>query len=193
LTAGFGGAILPHVSPQRNIRVVPHDPAWASAFREEEAVLRPVFGGIWVRAHHIGSTSIPGIPAKPIIDILLEVTSIEAVDPLNEKMAELGYRPKGEYGIPGRRYFPKGESDSRTHHLHVFGAGHPRVRDHLEFRDYLIAHPDEADEYGRLKERLAEEFRHDIEGYMAGKDGFIKDVIAKAGRRARGREKGPGR
>ena len=88
----------------RHIIVVPHDPAWAGAFEDEAALLRPVFGDNLVAMHHIGSTAIPGIHAKPVIDMLPVVKDIAAVDSLNPQMEALGYEPMGEYGIPGRRF-----------------------------------------------------------------------------------------
>jgi GrpB-like predicted nucleotidyltransferase (UPF0157 family) len=139
-----------------------------------------VFGREIVAIHHIGSTTIPNISAKPIIDVLVEVQDIETIDDFNEKMTNEGYQPKGEFGIPGRRFFVKGDDATRTHHLHVFQTGHPDVERHLNFRDYMIAHPEEAQVYGRLKEELAQRFPEDIEGYMAGKDGLIKETDRKA-------------
>jgi GrpB-like predicted nucleotidyltransferase (UPF0157 family) len=139
-----------------------------------------VFGREVVAIHHIGSTAIPNICAKPIIDVLVEVQDIEKIDDFNEKMTHEGYQPKGEFGIPGRRFFIKGDDATRTHHLHVFQTGHPDVERHLAFRDYMIAHPEEAQVYSRLKEELAQRFPEDIEGYMAGKDDLIKETDRKA-------------
>ncbi len=165
---------------RRKIEVVPHDPAWARLFEREARGLVKVFGPELVAIHHIGSTAIPGIRAKPIIDVLLEVRDIERVDAFNEEMIALGYRPQGEFGIPGRRFFIKGEDAHRTHHLHAFETGSPHIARHLNFRDYLIAHPAEARAYSRLKQRLARQFPHDIEAYMDGKDGLIKEAERKA-------------
>jgi GrpB-like predicted nucleotidyltransferase (UPF0157 family) len=95
-------------------------------------------------------------------------------------MMRLGYQPKGEFGIPGRRFFIKGNDSARTHHVHVFQTGDPEVERHLGFRDYMIAHPQEAQAYHRLKEELAQKFPEDIESYIEGKDGFIKEMNRKA-------------
>jgi GrpB-like predicted nucleotidyltransferase (UPF0157 family) len=154
---------------------MPYDANWPALFREEAARLEAVFGPELIALHHIGSTSVPGLAAKPIIDMLPVVRDIEAVDGLNEALGELGYVARGEYGVPGRRYFRKGGEIHRTHQMHCFQRDNPGVARHLAFRDYLIAHPDEAEAYGRLKARLAQQFPTDIVGYMNGKDAFIKE------------------
>lgn len=164
----------------RQIKVVPHGPNWSKVFKAEADELAAIFGHEVVAIHHIGSTAIPGISAKPIIDVLVEVHDIQKIDDFDEEMIKLGYQPKGEFGIPERRFFIKGDDVNRTHHIHMFQAGHPRVERHLNFRDYMIAHPEEGQAYSRLKEELARRFPEDIEGYMAGKDGFIKGIESKA-------------
>ncbi len=164
----------------RNIVVVPYDPRWPGRFAEESAQVADRFADNAVAIHHIGSTSVPGLAAKPVIDMLLVVKDIEAVDHKDDEMAALGYVAKGEFGIAGRRYFPKGPDDARTFHLHTYEDGHGEIRRHLEFRDYLIAHPEDAARYGELKVELAARFRDDAEGYMAGKDPLICETLVKA-------------
>lgn len=164
----------------RTIEVVPYNPAWPERFREEAEALLELFASLIVAIHHVGSTAIPGIVAKPIIDVLVVVRDLEQVDRHDKEMASRGYIPKGSFGIPGRRFFIKGTETERTHHVHVFARAHPAIRRHLAFRDYLRAHPVRARAYGRLKEELARTFRHDIEGYMAGKDAFIKTIEREA-------------
>jgi GrpB-like predicted nucleotidyltransferase (UPF0157 family) len=164
----------------RKIEVVPHKPRWSELFQEAVEDLTAVFGPEIVAAHHIGSTAIPGILAKPIVDVLLVVRDIDQVDSFNQDMMERGYRPQGEFGIPGRRFFIKGSESHRTHHIHVFEESHAAVDRHLAFRDYLRAHSDEAQTYSRLKEELARRFPHDIDGYIAGKYDFIKEIERRA-------------
>lgn len=166
----------------RNIYVVPHDPAWAQSYAEEVQLLRPVFGANLVEMHHIGSTAIPGIHAKPVIDILPVVKDIEAVDALNPQMEALGYHPKGEYGIPGRRYFFKQGTKDHSHHVHVFQQGSPEIARHVNFCAYLRAHPEEAQAYSQLKIDLAQQFPHDIDGYCDGKDTLVRELDEKAAR-----------
>ena len=174
---------------RRKIVIVPYDPCWPAMYRAEAAQLSAIFGPELISIHHIGSTSIPGLSAKPIIDMMPLVRNIERVARFDSAMIQLGYEPMGENGIPGRRYFVRGGDLHRTHHVHTYAAGNPEVARHLDFRDYLIAHPEEAQEYTRIKQQLARQFPHDIDSYMAGKDVFIKEIIQKAQKwRARQRE-----
>ena len=138
------------------------------------------FGDQAIAIHHIGSTCIPDVPAKPIIDILIEVHDIETVDHLNEQMRSLGYEPRGELGIAGRRYFRKRNDGEHTRHVHVFQTGHAEVERHLSFRDFLIAHPEEAQAYGRLKGMLASQFAEDRGRYTEAKSGFIEEMVRRA-------------
>jgi GrpB-like predicted nucleotidyltransferase (UPF0157 family) len=167
-------------NPSRTIVVVPYNPMWPQMFEEEAAKISAVFGSELISIHHIGSTSIPGLSAKPIIDIMLIVRSVEAIDAFNPAMIELGYEPMGENEIPGRRFFRKGGEIHRTHHVHTYEATNLEVKRHLDFRDYLIEHPLEAQQYGALKNELAQKFTHDIEGYINGKDAFVKEIIRRA-------------
>lgn len=162
------------------VEVVPHDATWRTKFEDESQLITPALGNNLVRIHHIGSTSIPGIYAKPIIDILVEVQDITQVDESNAAMTALGYEAMGEFGIPGRRYFRKHIESQRSHHVHIFTANSSEIERHLAFRDYMIAHPEDAKKYSELKRELAKLYPEDIYGYMDGKDGFIKEMEAKA-------------
>lgn len=164
----------------RTVVIVPYDPNWVRTFQAEADEIRRILGQEVVAVHHIGSTSVPNLSAKPIVDLLVVVRDIEKIDAFNEMMSRLGYLAKGENGIPGRRYFIKGDEVHRTHHIHIFQTGHPDIERHLNFRDYLIAHPEEAQAYGRLKQELARRFPTDIDSYIAGKDEFVKEIDRKA-------------
>ena len=143
--------------------------------------IQRALGDIVANLHHIGSTAIPNIFAKPIIDILLEVDDLAELDDRSSAMKELGYEAMGEYGISGRRYFSKDNAARiRTHQVHAFEAKSPGVERHLAFCDYMIAHPAEAQIYGELKRRLARAHPDDIEAYMDGKDAYVKEHEAKA-------------
>lgn len=159
----------------RKVEVVPYCPDWPVQFEAEAQTLRQVFGGQLLTIHHFGSTSIPGMKAKPIIDILAIVGDINQVDELNQKLEQLGYHGVGEYGISGRRFFYKGSYEVRTHHLHVYEASNPNVLRHLAFRDYMRSHPDAAQKYSELKDALAKRFPDDMESYIEGKNEFVKD------------------
>ena len=162
-----------HVPEQRKVELVPHDPAWLSmAERESERILNRLPLDV-VGIYHIGSTSIPGIKAKPILDFVLEVDDMQELLHYSEALRELGYIRKGERGIPGRQFFTKDTNGSRSHHLHVFESGHPDITRHLAFRDYLRSNPDAAREYERLKEKLAKKFPQKSGDYTEAKSDFI--------------------
>ena len=164
---------------QRIIEVVDYDSRWPELFAEEQKLLARTLGAVVQKIHHIGSTSVEGLAAKPIIDILLEVASVAELDQLNDQMVSIGYLPKGEFGIPRRRYFQKGDA-IRTHQLHAYGIGDSELVRHLAFRDYLVRNQNIADEYARLKKEVAASCDNDIDRYCDGKDAFIKEHEAKA-------------
>jgi len=160
----------------RIIEVVPYQPNWPYLYRQEARQIAAALGGEIVLIHHIGSTAIPGIMAKPVIDCLIEVRDIEQVDAYNEAMITLGYDPRGENGISGRRYFNKLRGNTHTHHLHIFQVGHPEINRHLDFRDYLRAHPAKAQAYSQLKASLAQNYRYDASAYTDAKSAFVRDI-----------------
>lgn len=164
---------------QRLIEMVPHNPDWARQFTMEAALLRLVFGDQLLAIHHIGSTAIPGIYAKPIIDMLPLVKDIAVVDTFNPVMEALGYTPLGEFGLEGRRYFRKGDN-RRSHQAHVYQFDAPDAPRHIIFRDYMLTHPDKAQQYSDLKRSVAQQHPHDIYAYMDGKDAFVKAMEAEA-------------
>jgi GrpB-like predicted nucleotidyltransferase (UPF0157 family) len=165
----------------KKVEVVPHDPVWRDSYKAEVKHIAAALGDNVVAIHHIGSTAIPGIHAKPVIDLLVEVDDIRAIDARNAAMESIGYEVMGEFGIPGRRYFRKDDRQgTRTHQVHAFQAGSGEVARHLAFRDYMIAHPADAARYSELKRRLAEEYPCDMDGYVDGKDGFIKEMDRRA-------------
>ncbi len=165
--------------------IVDADKQWQEDFNQEQHILRELLGDIVEDIHHIGSTAVPDLAAKPIIDILLEVTDIDALDAQTAKLINLGYVARGEYGIEGRRYFEK-SGDNRTHHLHAFKTGDPNVYRHLTFRDYLKAHPEVREKYAHLKKQTAHSVEGDAEAYREGKSEFVELHLAKAIDWARG-------
>jgi GrpB-like predicted nucleotidyltransferase (UPF0157 family) len=164
----------------RRIEVVPYNPEWPCLFQAEATRLAEVLADEIVAIHHVGSTAIPGMPAKPTLDLLLVVRAIERIDAFNDAMIALGYQPRGENGIPGRRYFVRHTQGVHTHHLHAYRQGHPNVARHLRFRDYLRAHPGEARAYGTQKERLAQQYPGDGRSYTEGKDAFVAAIDRRA-------------
>lgn len=165
--------------PQRVIEVAAPNPAWPRQYDVEAQLLRLVFGSELVAVHHVGSTAISGIYAKPIIDTMLVVCDIEAVASFNPVLESLGYKAWGENGIAGRRYFTRGTT-LRTHQIHAYQVGNPEIRRHLAFRDYLRAHPDKALVYSDHKRAVARQYPYDIYAYMDGKDALVKQLLAEA-------------
>ena len=165
----------------RRVYLLPHDPRWHDEFVRESAAVAAALGDLHVTIHHIGSTAIPGIAAKPVIDMIPVVHDVAEVDARNAALRALGYEPMGEFGIAGRRFFRKDNaSGERSHHLHVFPTGSPQISRHLAFRDFLRAHAEYAAQYEALKLRLAELHPTDIAAYCEGKDAFIKEMDARA-------------
>lgn len=147
------------------VRVVPHDPRWPARYEEEADRIRAILGDQLTAIHHIGSTAVPGLWAKPILDILPVVHRIGQVDALFPRFEAMGYECMGEFGIPGRRYFRKG-GEERTHHVHIFDEQHEEdIVRHLAVRDYLRTHPADANAYGQLKRELAVRYPLDWEAY----------------------------
>ena len=163
----------------RKVEIRSYSENWIDMFMEEAEKLNVIFEHEMIAIDHIGSTSVPGLKAKPIIDIMAVVKDIHNVDKYNIEMRKIGYVPKGENGIVQRRYFQKG-GDNRTHHVHIYQIGSSEITRHLAFRDYLIAHPDEMKKYGTLKQNLAHQFPYNIDSYIEGKDAFVKDMERKA-------------
>ena len=162
------------------ILIMEPDPVWPRLYKTEEKKIRAALGkDIIINIDHIGSTAIPGMPAKPTIDILIQVTEDTANDHLIESLEKIGYHyiPKPE-NPPPHMMFVKGYTPGgirgQTYHAHL---RHKGIHDEIIFRDYLVVHPDVAMEYARLKYRLAETYRNDRDGYTEAKTEFVKRII----------------
>jgi GrpB-like predicted nucleotidyltransferase (UPF0157 family) len=163
------------------IVLAPYNAEWTEAFARESSVIAAALPGVAIALHHIGSTAVPGLLAKPVIDMLGVLPAVEAMDEQVGHLAALGYEALGEYGIAGRRYFRKDSRDGvRTHQLHCYSLGATEMQRHLDFRDYLRAFPAEAAAYAALKQRLAERHAGDMRAYSDGKTAFVRAVEAKA-------------
>lgn len=163
----------------RKVEVVAYSEDWKKKFDEEAIHLQHIFGLEIQIIHHIGSTSVERLSSKPIIDMMPIVRDIRKIDAYNSAMIAIGYEPKGENRLPGRRYFQKG-GDNRTHHVHMYELGNPEIERHLAFRDFLRVHSIIARKYGDLKEALAEQFPYDIDAYINGKDKLAKEIEKQA-------------
>lgn len=159
------------------VHIAAHDQAWAQTFATEAHSLKAAVPLNFIALHHIGSTAIPGILAKPIIDILGVVSSLDRFDAVSGHIEALGYQAMGAYGIDGRRYFRKTDRHGRrTHHLHIFETGSPHIERHLAFRDFLRTYAEKAAEYSALKSSLIESGVP----YQEGKTEFVINTLAEA-------------
>jgi GrpB-like predicted nucleotidyltransferase (UPF0157 family) len=180
---------------REDVQIVPYDPAWPARFQEEKAhLLSCLPSDLVVRIEHFGSTAVPGLAAKPIVDILVEVTDLpetkaRIVPILDAQGYDYIWRPThGDDGPPWYAWFIKRDpkTGARTHHIHMVEADFAEHWDRLLFRDYLIEHPQAADEYAALKQRLASASPTDRAAYTRGKGEFIERVTEKAKREASG-------
>ncbi|HYT25287.1 MAG TPA: GrpB family protein [Actinomycetota bacterium] len=175
--------MAPH-DPQP-VELVEYDPSWPKQFAEERDRIQAALGHAALVVEHIGSTAVPGLPAKPIIDIMVGVSDIERSGQAVAALIDLGYdyAPEFETDIPERRYFYRGIPHS--HHVHMVARTSDFFDRHLIFRDHLRTHPEAAAEYARLKRGLAARFRNDRDAYTEGKRAFVETVV-EAALRARG-------
>ena len=159
------------------VELVPHDPEWARLFANEKKLLTETFGDIIVAIEHVGSTAIPDISAKPIIDMDVGIKSLESSAEMKEKFEQLGYEYRGNQGEEQRELFVKGPETKRTHHAHVTEYGSTFWRNDLLFRDYLRSYKETAREYSELKEKLAAENKDDRYAYTERKRSFIEKIL----------------
>lgn len=178
------------MSVKKSIVVHDYNPAWASEFETLKAVFVEHVGDDIVDIEHVGSTSIPGLKAKPVIDVDIVVSSTKKLQRVIGKLEKLGYRHVGDLGITGREAFKR--RDDKTpdteaqrvwmkHNLYVCIQGSIGLANHLKFRDYLKAHPVKIKEYSALKQGLAEQFPNDIDAYIDGKTDFIVEILRRSG------------
>jgi GrpB-like predicted nucleotidyltransferase (UPF0157 family) len=158
------------------IELLPYDPDWAARFAAERQALSALAGSPFKEIHHIGSTAIPGIAAKPVIDILVELERHEDGFDCSDQMRTLGYEYRGIENPTRRHYYLRRQPF--RHHVHMQVVGHPEVRRLLEFRDYLRSHSDEAKSYETLKLDLAKRFGGDRRAYASAKDLFCDRIAA---------------
>jgi GrpB-like predicted nucleotidyltransferase (UPF0157 family) len=164
----------------RTVTVVDYDPSWPQRFERLRATVWPVVADLAVAIEHVGSTSVPGLAAKPVIDLDVVVRSRADVPTAVGRLTTLGYDHLGDLGIVGREAFRPPEG-SPPHNLYVCRHDSPSLANHLALRDHLRVHPELAHGYGALKKRLAQAFPHDIDGYVAAKTDFIVAVLRAAG------------
>ena len=165
---------------RERISLVPHTTLWKQQFEQDKDMILKYVQPLDPQIEHIGSTAIPDIPAKPILDIGIGVETKKHAEIITQALVSLGYDYKGEYGIAGRYYFTKGRPEKRTHHIHMFIKKHPEWEKHLRFRDYMLSHPDAAKEYGQLKLALWRDPKITRADYPDAKGPFIRKILDKA-------------
>lgn len=167
----------------REMVVVPYNDIWSELYEKEKNILLYILGNLIVDIQHFGSTSIKGLSAKPIIDIMIVVNDINQVDEYDHVMESYGYSVRGENGIEGRRYFVKlspDNSGNHTHHLHIYQKGNQHITDELMFRDYLHIDNEAFKEYERMKIEASLKFRYSPRGYTDAKNNCIMSIMNKA-------------
>jgi len=153
-----------------------HHKKWKDEFEKEKKMLMKKIPVI-IEINHGGSTSIPDLPAKPIIDMFAGVKSLKDAEKLKTELEKLNYEYHGEDGVQGRVLYTKGQGDTRTHHLHFIKFGSKEWKNNIFIKEYLLKYPEKAKEYAKLKKSLAKQFSKDREKYTQGKDKFIKSII----------------
>ena len=144
----------------RHVVVVDYNPIWKKKYEQEALLIKEIFADNLIAIYHIGSTSVDGLAAKPIIDIMVVVRSLVKVDNIAKDLLKIGYEYLGEFGIAGRRYLCKGK-DEQTHHIHIFQA-------------------DDRAEYAQIKTELAHRFSDNIDSYFKGKESFVRNIETRA-------------
>ena len=175
------------ISPEERaepVIVVPYDPAWPEMFATVRDRIATVLGDLAVGIEHVGSTAVPGVDAKPIIDIDVVIRNSDDFLEVATRLATLGYMHLGDLGIVGREAF-RAPTESPRHHLYVLASGSAPLQAHLLLRDALRADPDLAQEYAALKRSLAERHRDDRDSYAEGKTHFITSVLLNERERRR--------
>ncbi|MBT3603517.1 MAG: GrpB family protein [Candidatus Latescibacteria bacterium] len=164
----------------RKISVVDYDPTWPVTFEHLRSNIWPTISDIATTIEHIGSTSVVGLSAKPIIDMTIVVPNISQMPTLIDRLYTINYTHQGDQGVPGREAFKRQES-TPAHHLYACEKNNLGFRNHLAIRDYMKQHPEAVQAYGDLKKQLAAQFPSDIDAYVDGKTDFLLNILTKAG------------
>ena len=166
----------------KHVVVLPYDEAWKKDFEDIRSELMEVLVGRIVSIEHVGSTSVPGLSAKPIIDIDIVIADETDFDEVKKALGTIGYTHEGDQGIPGREAFTyEGKEHLRKHHLYVCTADASELKRHMSFRDYLRSHPEAVEEYGRIKTEGAVLYPYDIDCYIEHKSPFIEKIYKEIG------------
>lgn len=166
----------------RRVIVLPYDGAWKSAFEDIKAEIESALGELIIGIEHVGSTSVEGMSAKPCIDLDVVIEDYSVFDAVVAKLASIGYIHEGDLGIKGREAFKYADKPHlMAHHLYVCPKASEELRRHITFRDYLRSHPDAVKKYSAVKEKAAELFPNDIDGYIKYKSPCIEELYKRCG------------
>lgn len=162
--------------------VVPYNEKWPEGFEKIRSVISKSLGDLALSIEHVGSTSVYGLWAKPIIDLDVVISDYSVLPQVIEKLKEIGYEYEGNLGIEGREAFSyEGEPELMLHHLYVCPKDSPELKRHITFRDYLRTHPDVAEEYSRVKREGARLYPDDIDSYIEYKGHVIEKIYRSCG------------
>jgi GrpB-like predicted nucleotidyltransferase (UPF0157 family)/predicted acetyltransferase len=177
-------ADLPHVlyrmKNTRKVEVISYDSRWPDFFKQEASRIQSVLENYLKEIYHIGSTAIPNMPAKPVIDMMLVFDNLDEIDLIKNKLSELDYHNLRRQIIPYRSFFIRRQDNDIAFHLHIHERGSTQINRHVNFRDYVIQHPEDAKTYAALKINLAKQFPDDINSYVFGKDTLVQEIDTKA-------------
>ncbi|MEZ4194971.1 MAG: GrpB family protein [Candidatus Paceibacterota bacterium] len=165
----------------RKYLVQSYDPNWVAQYEVEESALRRTLGGNILSIEHVGSTSVPGLAGKPLIDILVVVKNIEEADRFEPTLSSLGYDFLGQYVMEGSRLYVKEKDNTRLVNLHFFKQGHKHICEMIGLRDYFRSHPEVVKGYSQLKFDLFEKYPDDYGSYRKYKDDWVNELKAKLG------------
>ena len=166
----------------KHIVVLPYDEQWKNDFLQIKAELTNVLGQLAIEIEHVGSTSVQGLSAKPIIDIDVVIEDYSRLENVISALGKIGYRHEGDLGIAGREAFKyDGKEHMRKHHLYVCPKDSQELKRHIAFRNYLQSHPNAIQEYSRIKEEGAELYPYDINRYIEHKSPFIEKIYTEIG------------
>ncbi len=177
------------MNKKHKVEIVEYNPEWPRVFRELSRLISTVVGDLVLRIEHVGSTSVYGLAAKPIIDLDVVIATRDQLPEIADRLGIMGYVHEGDLGIEGREAFGReGEDVPKdgtgrnwpAHHLYVCAEGNIELIRHVVFRDYLRKTPGEAMAYGKLKYQLAQQYRYDVEAYCEAKTSFVNSVLEKA-------------
>jgi GrpB-like predicted nucleotidyltransferase (UPF0157 family) len=165
---------------RKKVELLSYKPLWKKLYEKEKKLLQDVLGKDILDIQHVGSTSVPGVKSKPIIDIAVGIKSLKIGKKFLKPLKKLSYEYRGNAGVKGRLFFAKGSRKNRTHYLHVEKLNSKNWKNHIIFRNYLCRNKKAVKEYNKLKERLAKEFKDNRDKYTARKEFFIRKIINKA-------------